>query len=257
MTRAFVCLSLLTLTVCAAFAQPSPAAPTFDVASIKPNKTFVREEGHMASDKIATDPGSLTMRSISLQGCIRWAYDVKDYQVSGPAWLNGDRYDVTAKTNSPATDAELRQMLQGLLAERFGLQLHRDKKELPVLAMTIGKSGPKFHASEGEGKSVMTGARLSMSAKWTTMSQLADLLYQPLRTPVIDMTGLKGQYDFTVDLTSYAPPAEPGKEPGPMGDPASIVLSVVQEQLGLKLESRKSLIDILVIDHAEKTPTDN
>ena len=258
MTRRLVCPSIVFLAACAVFAQPPAAPPAFDVASIKPNNTFVREM-HLMGDDISIDPKSLTMRGISLQGAIRWAYDVKDYQISGPPWLNSQRFDIAAKCAAPASDAEMRQMMQTLLADRFALKLHPEKKELSVFALLVGKNGPKFHPSEGEGKSTLAGARMIMNAKWTTMAQLADLLYQPLRTPVIDMTGLKGQYDFTVDLAPYAPPSEPGRGPGPIGvaEISGTVLSIVQDQLGLKLESRKSSVDILVIDHAEKTPTDN
>jgi len=260
MTQALVRASLILAATCAVFAQQPAATPAFDVASIKPNKDpMVRGQSHIMGDgEISTDPASVTMRNISLKGSIQWAYDIKPYQVSGPDWLFSERFDILAKVQGPAPEADRRLMMQNLLAERFGLKTHRESKELPVFALVVGKNGPKFKPSEGEGKSTMNGVHMLMSAKWTTMAQLADLLYQPLRTPVIDMTGLKGQYDFTVDLTPYAPPAgDGGRGSGPMGDPAGIVLSLVQEQLGLKLESRKQAIDILVIDHAEKTPTEN
>jgi len=244
----------------AVFAQ-QPAAPAFDVASIKPNKTVMRPQGHVSlGDDITVDPVNLTMRAISLQGAIRWAYRVTDYQISGPAWLNAERFDITAKAAAPASEAEQRQMLQGLLADRFALKVHQEKKEVQVYVLLVAKNGPKFHASEGDGKSSLSSNRpMVMNAKFTTMAQLADLLTMPLRAPVIDETGLNGQYDFMADLTSYAPPpgVGGGSGPGPIGDPAGVVLSLVQEQLGLKLESRKRTIDFLVIDHAEKTATEN
>ena len=258
MTRTLVCPSVIAFTACAVLAQAAPAAsPAFDVASIKPNTAMVRNEGHMIDD-ISVGADTVSVRNVSLQGCIRWAYDIRGYQVSGPGWINSDRFDITAKAAAAASEADLRQMMHTLLADRFGLKVHTEKKEMSVFALTVGKNGPKFKPSEGEGKSVMSGGGMVMTAKWTTMGQFADLLYQPLRTPVVDQTGLKGQYDFKVDLTAYAPTnADGAREPGPMGDPAGIVLSIVQEQLGLKFESKKSALDILVVDHAEKLPTDN
>jgi uncharacterized protein (TIGR03435 family) len=257
MIRALACPSVFFATACALFAQQAPAVTAFDVASIKANDTSVRER-HMMFDDISSDPATLTIRDVSLQGCIKWAYDIQDYQVSGPGWLNSEHFDITAKTAEPAAEAAMRQMLQKLLAERFGLKVHWEKKEMPAYQLVVAKGGPKFQPSQGEGKSNMSGARMVMNAKFTTMAQFAGMLSQPLQTPVIDMTGLKGQYDFKVDLTSYMPPRGDGaRGPVPMGDPASIVLSLLPEQLGLKLESKKTVIDTLVIDHAEKTPTDN
>jgi uncharacterized protein (TIGR03435 family) len=229
----------------------SAADLTFDVASIKPSLgTGGREEGGKR-DQITTSPGSLTMRNVTLNSCMKWAYGVQDYQISGPGWTAEERYDIAAKAEAPALDDQLKLMLQTLLAERFKLTFHRQSKEFSVLALTVAKGGPKFHESEGEGESSFQTGKASATAKRVAMPQFAEQLSGPLRMPVLDMTGLKGRYDFMVDLLPYAP-----ERPDSPVDIIAIVITALQEQLGLKVESRKSPIEVLVVDRAER-PSEN
>ncbi len=226
----------------------SGTSPEFEVVSVRVGKTGGFQEDR---EDIRSSPGSLTMRHASLSSCIKWAYGLSDFQISGPAWLTSDRFDIVAKAAGPAKEDQLRLMLQTLLNERFKLVLHRDKKEAQVYVLLVGKGGPRFHESKGDGASTMTPSRFGFAAQRTSTSQLAEYLAIPLRRPVLDLTGLTGRYDIALDLTIYA-----GRETQPE-DMASLVLTAVQEQLGLKLEARKGPVEILIIDHVEKSPTGN
>jgi uncharacterized protein (TIGR03435 family) len=257
MIRTIVGASLIGFTSYAAFGQ-APAGPTFEVASVKASK-MAGVEGK-GRDSVESSPGSLTMRNVSLSACLLWAYDVKEFQLSGPSWLGSDRYDIVAKAAGPAPDAQMKLMMQTLLADRFKLTLHRENKELQVYALVQGKNPPKLRPSDENSVSgaKVTGARVTFGRM--SMAQLADLLSRQMDRPVLDMTGLPGLFDFTVD-TSSAEAGGEGKEVNPMVT-AKIMLGrsllpMVQEQLGMKVEGRKLPADVLVIDHAERVPTEN
>lgn len=240
----------------AAFGQ-TEVPPAFEVASVKPD--LRARAGGMGSrcEIITPEPGRLTMLNVRMTTCIAWAYDVKDYQVSGPNWMEDERYDIAAKAADAVPEKELHAMLQGLLAERFKLEFHRQKKELPLLVLQVAKNGPKFHESKGNGDfSFQRTGRAGVTIQGAPVSQLVDLLAQVLRMPILDETGLKGRYDIAVDMASYLP-ENFEHSMGPQPDLAGIVMSALPEQLGLKLESRKSLLDVLIVDHAEKAPTEN
>ncbi len=129
----------------AALADPNP--PAFDVASIKPNQMGNAGGEKSERENITVSPEGVMMRNVSLRSCLRWAYDVKDFQISGPGWLASEKYDIAAKTAPPTSAGQLRLMMQTLLADRFKLALHRETKDLPVYALVVGKNGPKFHES--------------------------------------------------------------------------------------------------------------
>jgi uncharacterized protein (TIGR03435 family) len=257
MMRVVLAASLAGFTACPIIGQSTATpAPAFDVASIKVSQIGKAGGEGSRRENVNSSPGSLTMRNVSLSSCIRWAYNVKQFQVSGPAWLESERYDVLAKAGDPASTDQLRLMLQALLANRFKLTLHREEKVMPTYVLVVAKNGPKFHQSEGEGKSSLKGSKAGVvNAEKTSMTQLADILAQPLRCPITDMTGLKGLYDFTVDLTSYIPTEFKPGDPPP--DIVGIAMSVLQDQLGLKLEAKKVPVEILIVDHADKVPSEN
>ena len=241
----------------AAFGQPA----AFDVASVKPSPPGTAGEGRQLRDKIQVSPGGVTMRNVNLRTCIRWAWHVTDFQVSGPAWLDSERYEIMGKAGSPATDDELRLMMQGLLAERFKLALHHQTKELAAYVLAPGKNGPKVHesATEGESSIAVNQKQFSVSVQRTPGSQLVEMLSNVLRAPVVDMTGLKGRYDQTLNVAKYAADlAAQGKsiDSAPM-DPLALISMVLQDELGLKLEAKKMPLDLLIIDHAEKAPVEN
>src|ERR1035438_9313242 len=148
--RSIVGSSLFVLASCAAMAQARPTPLAFDVASVKPSAPgpdgFVRRV--LAGGPGSTDPGTLTYQNVTLKMLVTLAYNLKDYQVEGPDWINGVGYDVTAKMPEGTNGVEMRQMLQTLLAERFKVTSHRETKQLPIYALTVAKGGPKMKEME-------------------------------------------------------------------------------------------------------------
>jgi uncharacterized protein (TIGR03435 family) len=230
----------------------------FDVASIKPSR--LSGEGRNRESIIA-NPGTLAIHNVSLRSALQWAYRMKEYQVSGPAWIGDERYDISAKAASSAGEDQLRAMLQNLLTDRFKITLHRETKVLPLYALLVAKNGPKLTAGKADGKSVLEPKGTGLAARDTSLGEVADLLTQVatrMNLPyVVDMTGLKGRYNFTVDASELLRSITDGKI---APDAAAIMVGVseiLQEQLGLKAELRKAPTDVLIVDHAEKLPTEN
>jgi uncharacterized protein (TIGR03435 family) len=244
--------SLLAMTMAAA-AQPT-APPAFDVASVR-----VGEPGR---ETIEAVPGSVTMRHVRLNAVIRWAYEVMDYQISGPAWLNDVWFDISAKAGAPVKDPELRVMMQTLLADRFKLTLHRQTKEIPALILTVGKSGHKLTPVEtadvDDASSFKTG-KMSLTGQGATVRQLIAFLSREIHNPIIDQTGLTGRYNYALDINAYVT-EEIMKSAGPGGvppDAPSIIAQAMQAQLGLRLDSKKAPVEMLIVDSIERTPTGN
>jgi uncharacterized protein (TIGR03435 family) len=261
-------VGLAALASFAALAQPA-SAPAFEVASVKVDTVGTNEGAGRGREVISTDAGSLTMKNVPLRSAILWAYHLFPYQVTGPAWLDTDRFAIDAKTGGPTSEEDRRKMLQTLLAERFKLTFHRETKDLGAYVVTVGKNGPKFKESEGEGEMEMKpNGRAGITLRHATMAELADLLNNELmHSPfmvqrVIDQTGLKGHYDISIDMSSVMGVGTPIERtsPGTPGGPEeilNIIIGAVQDQLGLKFEIKKTAVEILVIDHAEKVPVEN
>src|SRR5207248_5078517 len=131
-------------------------------------------------EDIRSSPGTLTMRQVSLNSCIKWAYGLNGFQISGPAWLGSDRFDIIVKAAGPAKEDQLRLMLQTLLVERFKLMFHRDKKEAQTYVLLVGKGGPKLRESKGDGASDMKPGRFGFAAQRTSMPELTEYLAIPL-----------------------------------------------------------------------------
>jgi uncharacterized protein (TIGR03435 family) len=240
--------TLLLFVAVEAFSQTPPA---FDAASVKPNVNHeANGEGRPRSSVSAT-PGNLLVRNSSLSEYIQWAYNVKGYQVSGPPWIESERYDVAAKAAGAAPETQLRLMLQTLLKERFKLAFHRETKELQGYALLVAKGGHKLRESTTGGEPSMKPIRAAFTGERVSMDYLANLLMSPMRMPVVDRTGLAGRYDFTIDLGPYLQPAMSPE------DMQAAMSEGLQQQLGLRLEARKLPIEILVVDHADKTPLEN
>lgn len=233
------------------FISAAMAQPVFDVASVRASQSG-RGEGDWRDD-IETSPGSLIMRNVSLKTAVRWAYHVMEFQVSGPEWTGSDRYNISAKASGAALDDQLRLMLQTLLVERFQLTFHRQTREMQVYVLTVAKGGPKFHESQTEGAPVVNPdkSRMTMDVKGMPASQVVDTLSKVLHAPVLNNTGFTGRYDISVNMARYLPD---GSTPF---DPVSTIILAMQEELGLKLESKKMPLDLLIIDHAEKVPVEN
>ena len=146
------CAGLLALAVCAASAQTPEASPTFDVASVKPAAPMIpgRMMVRMSGGPGTPDPGQLTYTNVAFKNLLMAAYNVKGYQISGPGWLDSERFDIVAKVPQGATKEQFQVMLQNLLAERFKLTLHHETKELPIYALVVGKNGLKMKESPKE-----------------------------------------------------------------------------------------------------------
>ena len=225
----------------------------------------------------------------TLQALIRLAYGVEDNQISGaPKWINSDKYEVEAKMDG-ATSAELaklsddqreparKRMLQALIEDRFKLMLHREIKELPLYSLVVAKNGPKLQETkpgepDGEGRTGPDGrpavgghfvrmGRGQLNGHGLAMADIVRVFEQQLGRNVVDKTGLSGNYNFTLnwtpddgELPEFKGPANGQGSPPDSAGPS--IFTAIQEQLGLKLESQKGPVEILVIDHVEK-PSEN
>jgi uncharacterized protein (TIGR03435 family) len=272
MKRTIAGVALVMMASCGLWGQAAPL--TFEVASIKPSAPDAR--GTM----IRFMPGGgLTVTNATLRMLLTLAYDVRDFQVSGgPGWVGSERYDINARAERSAnsepvpeeprkmTDEQRRtiqqqmqQRLQALLAERFQLAIHRETKEAPVYALVVAKSGSKLQESKGDGPRLRMG-RGEVSGQGALMEMLANILSNQLGRPVLDKTGLQGKYDFKLEFTP-----DPGQAAGPFGglgpgpdappppDPnGPSIFAAIQEQLGLRLDSQKGPVEMVVIDRVEK-----
>jgi uncharacterized protein (TIGR03435 family) len=319
MRIAILCAGLTILTTCVAFGQGATESSTFEVASVKPAEpqSAGMMRVRMSGGPGTPDPGQLTYTNVSLKNILMNAYAVKGYQLSGPKWLDSERFDIAAKIPIGATKEQFRLMLQNLLAERFKLTLHHETKDLPMYALVVGKGGAKLKESvddnatasggappppppppggdggpvrmrvgadgmpqlpPGMGKNgmmvLMMNGRLRAVGNRQPVSALTEMLGNQLGYPVTDATGLKANYDFTLDFApdglngpmGMLPPPPPDHDGTGAGGPpmasapeigGPTIFTALQEQLGLKLEQRKGPMDLLVIDRLEKVPTEN
>jgi uncharacterized protein (TIGR03435 family) len=270
----------------------------YEVASIKPTKQG-NLNGPMRMGLMYTQSG-LNATGIDLRTLIQSAYGVQRYQViGGPDWLDSDRYEIDAKMDDSVAAAVQKlsqddrklarqQMLQALLADRLKLTTHKETKELPVYELVVAKNGSKLKEAEpgempsdapkgpdgrpaGPGTMQMSfgPSGMSVTGHAAPIANLVSTLSANLGRPVVDKTGLAGNYDFTLQwmpdqmqMKMDAAAAGPGMGPGPAGPSASsdsgapTLRTALQEQLGLKLEAGKGPVEIIVIDHVER-PSDN
>ena len=198
-------------------------------------------------------PGSVTMSNSSLSSCIEWAYSVGPFQITGPGWLNSARFNIAAKAAESVTDDQLKLMMRSLLADRFKLEVHREEKVMTVYELVVAKSGHKMKVSETEGELSFNGTpgKPVAAVQRVAIAQMVEILSRAMRAPVIDKTGLTGKYDFTVDFSGYI--SKDMRE----DDVPALAMSALPELLGLKLESKKSPVEMLIVDHMEKVPTEN
>jgi uncharacterized protein (TIGR03435 family) len=231
------------------------AVPRFEVASLKPGQPL--PPGNFNINLGALSHGTLTLTNTSLADCLTYAYGLtnKD-QLSGPDWIKSKivRFDIVAKTPSSTPLNQVRLMLQTLLTERFQLALHREQKEIPYLALLVGKKGPKLREeipdSDASGNKSLIGRIYS---NHMSMITLATLLSRFTGQTVLDMTGLQGTYDLNLEWT----PESAVGEPSSGGDSGPSLFAAVEQQLGLKLEVRKGPVEIIVVDRADRVPIQN
>jgi len=229
-----------------------PAAQTFEVASVK------RVSGQLNNNSsMRMDPGRLTITNAGLKSLLRRAYDVLPYQITGPDWLDTETYDITATLPASATSDEFMAMMQNLLAERFKVKVHRESREMAVYAMVQEKGGHKMRIAQF-GQSRLSMQNDKFEAMAIPMRNLANFLTQQMGRPVLDMTGLKGYFSFTMTYARDEAPAAPGTDGTPTAAPVGPSLErALREQVGLRLEARRAPVEFLVVDSAEKVPTEN
>ncbi len=220
------------------------AGQSFAVASIRPSAESVKFE---ADGETKLQPGAVQMRDVTIETCIKWAYGVQRGQVSGPGLLTSERYDITAKADGAASDAEMRLMMRALLNERFKLKFHREKKELHSYALTIAKGGPKLKQAAADEVPLRQNSAMGSVARATTMQEFADFLSGPVEKPVVDKTGLSGRWDFAFDFTKYM--TDPPKG---LDDFLLVLNTTLQGECGLKLEAEKDVVEVMMVDHVEK-----
>jgi uncharacterized protein (TIGR03435 family) len=291
MARTRTRAGLWVFTCALVFGQPTQNL-TFEVASVKPSAPVPPGGGGVYFGPArggpgTPDPGQISWSYARLIDLLMTAYDVKSYQISGPAWLSTERYNIIAKVPEGATKEQVNVMWQNLLVERFGVVLHHESKEFQVQELVVAKGGlklkesveddssaegpPKFDKKgELNGPGLVTmitvgpnGPIAHTVAKAQPLSKLTTMLGNQINRPVLDKTGLTGKYDFNIEFTPNLPPGQPG--PGPAvavpvdsaSEPGPNLADAVQRQLGLRLVPSKAKLDVVVIDKAEKVPTAN
>ena len=234
---------LLLVTVAPGFSQPRK----FDVASVKPSKPGDD------SSSWHTRPGYVNMKNQTLKSLVGIAYSVTDGNIAGgPRWVGVERFDVEARAASPAKDPELLLMMQELLAERFRLVVHRATTSSQGYVLVLAKSGLKISPDKTEGKSEWNGGRGKIVAKRISMTRFAESLTRMLGMPVVSLTDTKELYTFSLEWTPDNPPAAALDGVIPEAAAGPTLFTVIAEELGLKLESKKLPTEIIVIDKAER-----
>ena len=233
------------------------AQPSFEVASVRPSQ---HEVGPDYNNQIAYSAVRFTGKNVTLKRLIAEAWHCQMNQVSGPAWIDRNEYDIETRVPAGADHQQIVLMLRALLSDRFHLKQHSETNEMRVYELTVGKGGPKIQPAKPEAADNPPGPGFHFHGD---MRQFADLLAlqfsipaapdptTPVRAggtmiPVLDKTGLQGIYDFTADI-----------RPDPATDAFTAWKRVLEDQLGLDIESRKAGVSILVVDDATKAPTAN
>ena len=245
------------------FAVGGPAPLTFEVASVKPAAPCCAP-GQWRESKAEND--RIDFRYVTVKYCVAFAYGMKEYQVSGPAWLGQVRYDIVAKGPEGTRREQLPEMMRTLLAERFKLEIHHEQKEFNVFALVAAKSGARMKTGpEQEGApegaafafSMSEGGVGKMEARHCDMTALANTLPRLVGRPVVDQTGIAGRYDFDLEF-SREDMSRLGVPDAPMQgtEPVSSIFTSIR-QIGLKLEPRKMPLDAVVVDKGEKLATEN
>jgi uncharacterized protein (TIGR03435 family) len=260
---------------------------TFEVASVKPSPPVTPTGGVYLGPPRGgpgtPDPEQIIWTYAQMKTILMTAYDLKNYQINGPAWLDTERYDIAVKIAPGVTKEQVGVMWRNLLAERFGLKVHHEPKEFQVSELVVAKDGPKLKETAedlslplpaGPPKlqngqllspgSVMTifpdpkGAHAHWVVRAQDLTRLTSMLGNALGHPVLDKTNLTGSYDFSLDYAidlPGAPPAEHVSEQA--SEPMPTLVDAVQKELGLRLVPSKAQLDVIVIDKIDKVPTQN
>jgi uncharacterized protein (TIGR03435 family) len=266
---------------CTTYAQQSGPLK-FEVASIKAAPPPV--DGRLMV-RMGGDKGRITFSNVNLMNLLTAAFKVKEHQIEGPGYLMGDRFDLTATFPEGATQNDVPVMLQELLIDRFKLKFHKESKTMQSYALVVAKGGSKMTPAEGPSGNLrmMFGPKGRKMDGVGTMAVLADRLSNAMDRPVVDMTELTGNFNIDLEWSGGsegsgmmrmlaghgggpggAGPGGPGPGPG-ASDPklqdesadAPSIFTALQNKLGLKLEPKKSPVDLYIIDNIEKSPTEN
>jgi uncharacterized protein (TIGR03435 family) len=224
--------------------------PSFEVASIKPTQHGRNAQGWSRSSVNLPSPNRLVAENSSLDELIRFAYNLKDYQISGPAWLNDDSesFDIDAKAPLDTPKGQIPLMLQTLLEERFKLTAHRENEIMPVFDLVVDKNGPTLKPASPGGRRGTSSGGGTMTATSVTMTEFAYQLARELKRPVLDKTEIAGAFDVTLH---YSPESDEDTSVAPS------IFTAIQKTIGLRLRSAKGPVEILIIDHIDKSPTPN
>ena len=220
------------------------AGPAFEVATVKPSVAPI--DGRL-NGQLTRSPGRVSYDYVSLENLLAQAYRIKNFQISGPDWLRSERFDIVAKMPVDTSDDQLMLMLQKLLAERFQLVFHTETRAMGAYALVPAKGGSKLKAvddAQANGIRTTSGPGGSHLSGKMGMTYLAGLLSNMVDRPVVDMTEIKGIYDVDLEWSDRAD-----------GPPS--LFSAIQEVLGLRLDAVKTPVDVYVIDHVERAPTEN
>ena len=279
-------LMLLGVVACA------QTTPELEVASVRraapetgPDRTSSLRGGPGTSD-----PGRVTFSNVTLKQVLLRTQKLRAFQLSVPAWFDTEHYDIAAKVSAGTTDDQFAIMIQNLLVQRFGLKLHHETREFSAYDLVVAKGGPKLQqsdrsvaqaprrpgntAADADGFPVLrAGSRdlisstieghVRLSASHQPIASLVNMLNNQLGRPVRDKTGLTGTYDFKLDYSMEGLVSRkqrgglPALSSPDSGDGAPSIFTALQQRLGLKLVQTRSPFDVLVVDHAEKLPTEN
>ena len=289
--RVSLCLAL----ACVVSHAHTGSKPQFEVASVKPAvPNRIHPRGPDVGGPGSSTPGEKSYFNMSLKDLVYRAYDAMPYQLSVPSWMEeGARFDIVAKVPAGTTKAGIPLMLQSLLEERFHLRVRHESREAPAYALTVGKNGPKMNEypallpsdfieaarvsgvdkdgvyivapgyATGMMGSLNGGTQISIARQ--PIRELCKFLSRILQQPVVDQTGLTGRYDVRLHFATYqvSPSPAPSGEEGASSmapeasDPAPTLFQALQTQAGLKLEPKRMPVDFLVVEYAEKSPTEN
>jgi uncharacterized protein (TIGR03435 family) len=235
------------LTAAASFAAAD--LQSFDVASIKPNRSVSR------AGSTSRSGNRVTFDNVSLRETIEFAYGIppgRGDELVGPAWLDTEKFDIVATCPPETARERVLEMFRTLLTERFGLRTHRENRTVTGYALVAGKRGPSLRPAAKPAEENLTFGEGRLTASGMSMSSFAARLSGPifnLGRPVMDMTGISGAYDFILrwapDVATTTAEATPS------------IFTAIEEELGLKLERRELSVDVVVIDHVERVPSGN
>lgn len=290
-------LTLAIFLACPAFAQVSaqaaPPRAEFEVASIKP---FDRSVQGQVLAGLHVDGAQIHAAGLTLRDLLGIAYQIKATLISGPDWTASEQFDVSATLPAGSTRAQLPEMFQALLADRFQVKVHKDKRDFAVYALLVGKGGLKMKETPpdandkeddrlrgnvettrtGNGASVNFGRGTSFTfannrfeARKMSMALFAGNLERFADRQIVDMTGLTAQYDFAFDVTPeeyiamqlraavWVGAVLPPEAQKMLDASSPAALGDALQEIGLRLDARKAPLDVLVIDDALKTPIAN